>query len=104
MVIVDDITGGLLQRLIQRPSNYQYLTFHEGETDRVAIRFQIGGLDEYWSGKEGPAVTNITINYQYEEQRGSETHQVPYRSPLVIDYAAEWLSFRLFHLINQLHQ
>lgn len=102
IVILDDVTGGLLQTLIQRPSNYHHLMFHDSSNSK--LRFHLSGLDEYWSQCTGLAITQVTINYHHGKEQGSETHQIPYRSPLVIHYAAEWLSFRLFHLIDQLHQ
>ena len=102
IVILDDVTGGLLQTLIQRPRNYHSLLFHDNGKGK--LYFHLTGLDEYWSQKEGKAVTTVTIKYHNDIEHGSETHEIPYRSPLVIDYAAEWLCFRLLHLIDQLHE
>jgi len=102
IVIIDDATGGLLQMLLQHPENYQKAMFHENE--EIRLRFHVSGLEEYWLKHAGNGKTQIKIDYESEKEHGSEVHQIPYRSPLVIDYAAEWLSFRLFHLINQLHQ
>ena len=102
IVILDDVTGGLLQTLLQRPSNHHSLTFYEHAGSQ--LHFHLLGLDEYWSQQEGSAITtNVTVKYHNDIEHGSETHQIPYRSPLVVEYAAEWLSFRLLHLIDQLH-
>ena len=101
IVILDDVTGGLLQTLILRPNNYQYLMFHG--KDEGQLFFHLTGLNEYWAQKEGTGGTSVSIKYHNDIKQGSETQQIPYRSPLVIDYAAEWLSFRLHHLIMQLH-
>ncbi|WP_133131032.1 competence/damage-inducible protein A [Legionella yabuuchiae] len=97
--ILDDATGGSLQIALQRPDNYQTLTFHERASK---LHFYITGLQEYWEGVSTP-ITQVTIKYQNDGQQGSETHEIPYRSPLVLEYATEWLCFRLLHLINQLH-
>lgn len=99
MVIIDDVTGGILQTLIQRPSNYPWLSFHEQNNSRLHVH--LSGLEAYWSDS-GVASTSLTIDYQYDTTQGTETQQIPYRSPLVVEYAAEWISFRLLHLINQL--
>jgi hypothetical protein len=101
ITILDEVTGGLLQRLIQYPGNHHQLHFFN--KGKGALHFHLSGLDEYWSQKETHQ-TSITIKYNNETEHGSEKHIIPYRSPLVVDYAAEWLSFRLFHLIKQLHQ
>ncbi len=101
-VILDDVTGGLLQTLVQRPSNYNHLTFYDHGNSK--LHFHLLGLDEYWSQRTGAAITHVTIKYHNDIEQGSETHQIPYCSELVVDYAAEWLSFRLLHLIDQLHQ
>lgn len=102
IVILDDVSGGLLQTLIQRPSNVQFLSFHDHGAGE--LHFHVSGLHEFWTQKKGAAKTTITIKYHNDIEHGSETHAIPYRSPLVVDYASEWLSFRLLHLINQLHQ
>ena len=102
IVILDDVTGGILQTLIQRPSNYRWLAFHDNGDSQ--LYFHLTGLEEYWSKLSESPTTEVTIKYHNDIDQGSETHKLPYRSPLVVDYAAEWLSFRLLHLINQLHQ
>lgn len=102
IVIIDDATGGLLQTLLQRPNTHLWLSFHDTGNSNT-LYFHLSGLKEYWAQQSG-AVTDITIKYHNDIEHGSETHQIPYRSPLVVDYAAEWLSFRLLHLIDQLHQ
>lgn len=101
IVIIDDATGGMLQTLLQRPSTHLWFNFHDISNSK--LYFHLSGLKEYWTQQPG-AVTDITIKYHNDIEHGSETHQIPYRSPLVVDYAAEWLSFRLLHLIDQLHQ
>lgn len=100
IIIIDDATGGKLQRSIQRPENSEHVLFHDDPN--IAIQFYISGLSEYWQ-QSTQQTTQITIKYCDETQCGSETHEIPFRSPRVIDYATEWLSFRLFHLIDQLH-
>ena len=102
IVILDDVTGGLLQTLIQRPGTYPWLTFHENGNS--TLHFHLSGLEEYWLKKTDRAITAIKIDFHTALKQGSESHQIPYFSPLVVDFAAEWLSFRLFHLIDQLHQ
>ncbi|ARG98162.1 competence/damage-inducible protein A [Legionella micdadei] len=100
--IVDEATGGILQTLIQQPSTYPWLKFYEDQ--RTILHFHLRGLKEYWSGEGKKGKTQVSIDYRSAKMNGEETHELPYRSPLVIHYAAEWLSFRLLHLINQLHQ
>lgn len=102
IIILDDVTGGILQTLIQRPSNHPWLAFgHESTCEFYA---HLTGLNEYWSQKPcESATTRLTITYHNKTKQGSETHQIPYRSAAVVDYAAEWLCFRLFHIIDELH-
>jgi nicotinamide-nucleotide amidase len=98
--IIDEVTGGVLQTLLQKPFNHHLLHFYDKKECR--IKFYISGLDAYWKD-ESSSLMSITIKYKNDRQEGSETYQLPFRSPLVVEYAAEWLSFRLFHLIDQLH-
>jgi molybdenum cofactor synthesis domain-containing protein len=100
--IIDEVTGGLLQTLLVRPGTQHLFNFNHVQNTNV--NFHLRGLEEYWQQQPGQHTTQLTINYSNHNQEGGETHQIPYRSPLVVYYAAEWLSFRLFHLINQLHQ
>ena len=100
VVIVDEATGGVLQTLLQKPETYQRVFFQKHENIRV--QFHLSGLEEYWTQEEA-SFCNITIKYQNDRQQGSESYQLPYRSRSVIHHAAEWLCFRLLHLIDQLH-
>lgn len=101
IVIIDKVTGGVLQTLLDKPYTHQQLTFHANSESK--LYFHLSGLDEYWAQQPG-STTAVTIKYNNDIEHGSEMHLIPYFSPLVIDYAAEWLSFRLLHLIDQLHQ
>ncbi|ASQ46911.1 competence/damage-inducible protein A [Legionella clemsonensis] len=100
--IIDEVTGGFLQTLVQRPENYNLLQFNNCNAD-ISIRFHLRGLEEYWHQKPLTGKTAIYIDYSNGTQHGTEVHELPHRSPLVVHLAAEWLCFRLSHLIDQLH-
>jgi len=102
IVIDDNITGGILQTLIQRPANYPWIKF--GDSDNATIKFRIEGLTEFWGQEKQSGTTTLVIHYSDANGGGKESHNLPYRSAMVVHYAAEWLCFRLFHLINQLHE
>jgi len=101
ITIIDEATGGLLQTLLDRPATKHLIQFNN--LRQTKLYFQLSGLDEYWSQSPKKGPTRLTIHYNNQEQEGGETHEITYRNPLVVHHAAEWLSFRLFHLINQLH-
>lgn len=102
ITIIDEATGGLLQSLLTRPGTQHLVHFHN--LQETNLYFHLTGLEEYWSQQATKGTTQLTIHYRNHNQEGGETHEIPYRSPLVVHHAAEWLCFRLFHLINQLHQ
>ncbi|MGL5742739.1 MAG: hypothetical protein ACRCXC_09445 [Legionella sp.] len=102
ITIIDEATGGLLQLLLTKPESHHLLNFNG--LDKSDLYFHIRGLEDYWQQHSGSGTTQLTIDYRNTTQEGRETHHIPYRSSLVVSYAAEWLCFRLFHLINQLHQ
>ncbi|TAL65251.1 MAG: competence/damage-inducible protein A, partial [Legionella sp.] len=102
ITIIDEATQGLLQSLIVKPGLQDLINFHGLEKTRLS--FHLSGLSEYWQQQPITGFSQLMVHYSNQEQEGGETHEIPYRSPLVLYYAAEWLSFRLFHLINQLHQ
>lgn len=100
--IIDEVTGGLLQSLLTKPGVHHLLNFHE--ENKTQLSFHLSGLTEYWSQKpDSNGQTQLIIQYSNQNQEGGETHLLPYRSPSVVPHAVEWLCFRLFHLINQLH-
>ena len=101
ITIIDEVTGGLLESLLVKPGVHHLIHFNTLKP--TALFFHLCGLNEYWSKQAPTGKTQLTIHYQNQQQKGDETHDIPYRSPMVIHYAAEWLSFRLFHLIDQLH-
>lgn len=100
--IIDEVSGGILQTLIQNPKNATHLRFNALKS--ADINFHTQGLDEYWSNEQQAGTTIVTINYSLNGNSGQETHELPYRSAMVVHYAAEWLSFRILHILNQLHQ
>jgi nicotinamide-nucleotide amidase len=101
ITILDQATGGFLESLLVRPGNHHLLQFNTLE--KTKLFFHLRGLDEYWSQQPPNGTTQLSIHYSDHNHEGGETHSIPYRSPLVLHHAAEWLSFRLIHLINQLH-
>ena len=101
ITILDDVSGGLLQSLIQTPDNEQWLSFYNNQAGRLLCH--ISGLREYWSSQPRVGTTSLSIQIKHEGGEINETHELPFRSPLVVHYAAEWSSFRLFQLINQIH-
>lgn len=100
--IDDEVSGGIVQTLIQCPQNAARLKFNT--VKGADFNFQAKGLDEYWSNQQQAGSTTIHISYEFEGNKGEETHTLPYRSAMVVHFAAEWLCFRILHLINQLHQ
>lgn len=99
--ITDEATGGLLECLLVKPGIKHLVNFHPGE--KIGLSFHLTGLAEYWSKQPINGQTQLTIHYSNQQQQGGETHFIPYRSASVVSYAAEWLSFRIIQLINQLH-
>lgn len=102
IIIQDEVTGGLLQSLVLRPENWHLLRFYDDKSASLTCRLQ--GLEEYWTQQPPGGTTSVSISLSHAHSIDTEKHALPYRSPMVIHYAAEWLCFRLFHLINQLHQ
>lgn len=102
ITIIDEATGGLLQIVLNKPGLHHLLNFN-GLTKNEPY-FHISGLADYWQQKPITGTTQLVIHYHKGEHQGSETHTIPYRTPMVLEHATEWLSFRLFHLINELHQ
>ncbi len=101
ITIIDEVTGGLLESLLVKPGVHHLIKFNNLQPTQLF--FHVRGLNDYWSQQGTTGTTQLTIHYSNHNQQGGETHVIPYRSPLVVHHAAEWLSFRLFHLINQLH-
>ncbi|MBA4697495.1 MAG: competence/damage-inducible protein A [Legionella sp.] len=106
VVIEDEVTGGLLQTLIQQPSNHEFLRFSPFP-EHAPTRFQIHlkGLTDYWQ-QTVETQTSLEI-YINDSQKGMEdspiceSHQLAYRNEKVLYYAAEWLSYRLYQRLNQ---
>jgi nicotinamide-nucleotide amidase len=102
ITIIDEATGGLLQTTLTKPGLHQLLNFNGLKKNKLS--FHAFGLDEYWHQKVIHGTTQLTLHYSNGLQAGTEIHTLPYRTPAVLEHATEWLSFRLIHLINQLHQ
>ncbi|EHL29650.1 competence/damage-inducible protein A [Legionella drancourtii] len=101
ITIIDEATGGLLQRALNKPGLHHLLNFNG--LIKNGPYFHITGLEDYWQQKPFTGTTQLVIHYSKGKHHGTETHTIPYRTPTVLEHATEWLSFRLFHLINELH-
>jgi nicotinamide-nucleotide amidase len=102
ITIIDEATGGLLQTsLLKKPELHQIVNFNGRK--KHDLYFHITGLEEYWQQKPKDTV-QLTIFYSNGQQEGTENHVIPYRISSILEYATEWLSFRLLHLINKLHE
>lgn len=99
--IVDEVTGGVLQTLIFHPSNFNHLYFSDNKN--ATFRFRLKGLEEYWNQEKTTKRSRLSIEYSHGKEIHKECSEIAYRSAYAIYYAAEWLSFRIFHLLNQLH-
>lgn len=94
--VIDEVTGGLLQTLLQQPHKHNLLKFHENP--HASLSIHLTGLTAYWL--QMPASTvDITINISYQGTTTQETHTLPYRSALVVHYAAEWICFRVLQIV-----
>lgn len=94
--IQDNITGGHLQSLLETPATHQLLNFN-GQV-RYPFHFELQGLKEYWQ-QQNANQTTVKIKYICNSQSGIDEQQFAYRSPLIINIAAEWICFKLLELI-----
>ncbi len=102
LCIRDDVTGGLLQSLIDSPETHRYLQFQaDGASD---VQVHLTGLKEYW--QQMPYQGQTEIQFHASSKNGEPYHeakQLPYRSPNVIHHAVEWLAFRLTRFLEIIH-
>lgn len=102
ITIIDEATGGLLQTTLTRPESHHLLNFND--LKKTKLSFYALGLEDYWQRKTINGTTQLTLHYCNGVDTGTENYTIPYRTQSVLEHATEWLSFRLIHLINQLHQ
>jgi len=132
LVINDQATGGMLESLLRHPETNDFINFQASNRDEelsdpgptyTGLVIEIKGLKEYWQGQEKNQ-TELWIHYnlnntlpslaggrragdegvQKNPLMGFEHHIIPYRnSGYILGWAAEWLSFRILHLINTFH-
>lgn len=104
MLIIDRATGGVLETLLSCPENHDRVHF-QPTSAAVQFHVELTGLDEFWTSHPTATSSVLVIKYASGEYYGVEQHVVPYRGHAwVLHYAAEWLSFRMLHLIDQAHQ
>lgn len=102
ITIIDEATGGLLQNILSKPGLHHLVNFNG--LQKTKTYFHISGLEDYWHKKPITGTTQLTIHYHDGKNEGTETYTIPYRTPSVREHAAEWSSFRIVQLVNQLHQ
>jgi nicotinamide-nucleotide amidase len=98
MVIIDKATGGVLQTLLQTPDTFPYLHFQAENS--VDLQFELSGLDSYWQKKSHTRTVTLHLKGNYQGKIIQEEHDLAYRSPLIVHYAAEWASFRICEFLR----
>lgn len=108
--ILDRATGGVLETLLRCPDNAEKVHFYDGNV--TGLYFEITGLNVFWKQDKEATLADLLMKYHVHgsvapslPQSGFERHSIPYRGhSMVLHYAAEWLSFRILHLIDQIHE
>ncbi|MDP3561455.1 MAG: competence/damage-inducible protein A [Legionellaceae bacterium] len=97
IVIRDEATGGVLQSLIQKPSNFSWLSFKENRD--ATWYFHIQGLDGYWRELTETNTTDIRLSYRHDKLEKCETHTLPFYNQWIVNSAAEWIAFRIARIL-----
>lgn len=113
--IIDEVTGGILESILLKPEIWSKLAFtqrrdsneNSNENKEMDLVFKLTGLKEYWLQETGTS-TSIRIDYKEAKNHSRsqgieayESHQLPFRSALVVHYAAEWICFRMLEIISK---
>lgn len=105
VVILDSATGGVLETLLRCPENTNNV--HFCANNQARFHFELSGVDAFWNGDKEATITDVLMKYDIRGEGnkiGFERHSIPFRGhSMVLHYAAEWLSFRMLHLIDQIH-
>lgn len=100
--IRDEVTGGILQSLIDSPETREFLSFLPD--NRAEYQFHLTGLQDYWQQKDYQGKTELQIQAKLDDgEERIEKKQLPFRSQNVVYYAAEWLAFRLTYFLKIIH-
>lgn len=92
--IQDTATGGMLQHLLTSPETYAYLRF-EAPSENF-LSFECRGLTAYWNQERQ---TETELSLTIGENQAHESVRLPYRSPLVVYMATEWLCAKILFRI-----
>lgn len=102
IAIIDEVSGGRLQTLIDSPETHELISFYPSED--AVLSFHLTGLNAYWEQKAKGSPCHINIHCQSKNFEATETKDLAYRSNHVIQSATEWLCFRMSHFIDKFHQ
>lgn len=94
----DEITGGLLQTVLQQPSTHSLISFYPNTTSQFKVTLL--GLDDYWQQKNRGKPINFTIKIESNGREIEETHTLIYRTLSVVYAAMELTCHRLFYLLG----
>lgn len=102
--IIDTLTGGQLQIAIQKPENHRWLTFNHWKNRKI-LNVEITGLTNYWQQNEEINKAHASITCMLEDNiMHQQEDLMPFRyrnHPLVLQYATEWVSAKILHILNQ---
>lgn len=97
--ILDEVSGGLIQQLIQKPGSSHLISFLPRESAEVS--FHLKGLKEYWEANKNTNLTSLTLEYKIGQLEHSQTQSINFHNALVLNYAAEWLCHRMAQVVEQ---
>lgn len=100
--IRDDVTGGVLESLLHTPDTHPWLSFQPSA--HAAIQVHLQGLEAFWNSQPNVQETTVQVRIESANTKWQDMHTLPFRSAMVVLNAAEWLSFRILHGLNLLHQ
>lgn len=100
--ICDRATGGLLESTLKTPLNHQHLNFtHDTNITADVPTFLITGLAEFWQQKLDCTLTEIEIDYFFQNVHEKIKRNVPFRGERVKRYAVEWTCYIIKKMLNR---
>lgn len=95
LIINDKVTAGLLQYRLTHPETFNKIEF----SNDINAQITISGLTEFWKNQPPAGQIALYIRGQYRDKSIDAECKIPYRNRRILDYAVEFIAFKLDSLL-----
>jgi molybdenum cofactor synthesis domain-containing protein len=103
IIIEDHATHGQLQAQLINPLTFNKISFTKVDySNKQVVNISIHGLKEFWAGQPPTGHDSIYLQLSFQDWQENINLTVPFRSPLVVKYAVEYIAREILNFLEKI--